>query len=443
MSESQPAERERRNAPALRAPRVGARLGAAAPTTLLAGEPNEALRERRRTSVALQNLRGLSIAFVLMTHASVAYLASAPARSPSFDQVPYLWTAFPIVDPRRWLGFDIFCAWVDVYLMALLFFLSGLFAFSRVERDGAAKFLGRRFVRLGVPLIFGVAVVMPAALYPTYRLSTNAPGVADYAAAYLALPFAPCGPLWFLGVLLGLTLLAVVARPMVRPAVLFVGRLSGSFDARPARLFAGWALLAIAAYVPLALAFTPWRWIDWGVFGLQLSRPALYALYYGAGLGVGAVGLGVGLLSADGLAARTWRGWAAAAAASLFLWMGLTGLSMRFGDAPPLALSLIGDASFALAGACSVLFILALCLRFGSARPWRPLARLSDDAFGVYVLHYAPVVWLQYALLDFDWPAPLKALIVVVGAGAACLATLAAGRSLIGLAGLRRPATMA
>ena len=440
MSESQPAKRQRRSVQALRAI---ARRASAAPAAPPASEPNEPLRERRRTSVALHNLRGLAIAFVLMTHASVAYLASAPAQSPSFDRAPYLWTAFPILDARRWLGFDIFCAWVDVYLMALLFFLSGLFAFSRVERDGAAKFLGRRFVRLGVPLIFGVAVVMPVALYPTYRLTATAASLAGYAAAYLALPFAPCGPIWFLGVLLGLTLLAVVARPLVRPAVLFLGRQSLAFDARPARRFAGWALLAIVAYLPLALAFTPWRWIDWGPFGLQLCRPALYALYYGAGLGVGAVGLGVGLLRADGLAARTWRGWAAAAAASLFLWMGLTGLLMRFGDAPPLALTLIGDASYAFAGACSVLFILALCLRFGSTRPWRLLSRLSDDAFGVYVLHYAPVVWLQYALLDFDWPAPLKALIVVIGAGAACLAALAAGRSAVGLARLRRPSPMA
>ena len=46
---------------------------------------------------------------------------------------------------------------------------------------------------------------------------------------------------------------------------------------------------------------------------------------------------------------------------------------------------------------------------------WPLLGRLSDDAFGVYVLHYAPVVWLQYELLAFNWPAPLKALVVFFG----------------------------
>ena len=34
---------------------------------------------------------------------------------------------FPIVDTQRWLGFDIFCGFQDVYLMSLMFFLSGLF----------------------------------------------------------------------------------------------------------------------------------------------------------------------------------------------------------------------------------------------------------------------------------------------------------------------------
>jgi hypothetical protein len=33
-----------------------------------------------------------------------------------------------MVDSHRWFGFDIFCAWQDVYLMALMFFLSALFA---------------------------------------------------------------------------------------------------------------------------------------------------------------------------------------------------------------------------------------------------------------------------------------------------------------------------
>ncbi len=45
--------------------------------------------ERERASVALHNLRGLAIAFVLMTHASLGYVASAQAQPFPFDRPPY------------------------------------------------------------------------------------------------------------------------------------------------------------------------------------------------------------------------------------------------------------------------------------------------------------------------------------------------------------------
>ncbi|MBV9289828.1 MAG: hypothetical protein JO288_18785, partial [Hyphomicrobiales bacterium] len=61
---------------------------------------------------------------------------------------------------------------------------------------------------------------------------------------------------------------------------------------------------------------------------------------------------------------------------------------------------------------------------------WSLVWPLSDNAFGVYVLHYAPVVWLQYALLGSTWPAPLKAAAVFCGAIACCLAMIAAARLL-------------
>ena len=44
---------------------------------------------------------------------------------------------FPIVDTHRWFGFDLFCAWQDVSLMSLMFFLSGLFVPSSLTRKGS------------------------------------------------------------------------------------------------------------------------------------------------------------------------------------------------------------------------------------------------------------------------------------------------------------------
>ena len=238
-----------------------------------AGGVVQPTREREKTSIALHNLRGLAIAFVLMVHASLAYVASAHRQPFPFTLPPYGWVAFPILDPHRWLGFDLFCAWQDVYLMSLLFFLSGAFTWPSIERDGGLRFVWKRVLRLGAPLIFGVTLLMPVALFPVYRVTAVEPNLAAYARDYLALPFIPCGPLWFLWVLLAFTLAAVALRRFARPMVLGVGDLSRRFDGRPIRTFAVWALVCVVAYAPLALLFTPWRWSDAGPAAVQLCRP--------------------------------------------------------------------------------------------------------------------------------------------------------------------------
>jgi hypothetical protein len=87
-------------------------------------------------SLAVHNLRGVAIAFVLMQHSFVAYLASIQSSGNAFDRTPYQWLAIPVLDRSCWLGFDIFCAWQDAYLMSLMFFLSGVFTWPSLERSG-------------------------------------------------------------------------------------------------------------------------------------------------------------------------------------------------------------------------------------------------------------------------------------------------------------------
>jgi hypothetical protein len=381
--------------------------------------------EFEQASRALHNLRGVAIAFVVALHAAVAYLASNRASPYPFDSAPYGWLAFPIIDRERSLGFDIFCAWQDVYLMALWFFLAGAFAWRSLAHQSIGRFLGKRLLRLGVPLAFGLAVVMPAALYPVYLVGAASPSLAGYAREYLALPFLPVGPMWFLWVLLALTALAALLRAFP-PSRLPLP--SYWFNARPGSAAAVWCLIVVGAYAPLALAFTPSRWIAEGPVAVQLCRPLLYSVYFLAGLWGGAEGLGRGLLQAAGPIARNWKAWAIAAVLSLLVWLGLMGLVVRFGEATPFPVTVAVDIAYPVAGAYSALFALAFCLRFGAVSRWSLIGPLSDNSLGIYVLHYAPVIWLQYALLGLVWPAPLKAAVVFCGAIACCLALIVAGR---------------
>ena len=152
-----------------------------------------------RASQAIANLRGVFILILLSFHACLAYLGSTKESTAPFDAPPYPWLAFPVVDERRFLGFDLYCAWVDVHLMAMMFFLSGLFLAPSLKRKGAGRFAADRLMRLGLPFLFGVFVLSPVAVYPAFHRLEPGAGFADYLAAYRALPFLPNGPCGFSG----------------------------------------------------------------------------------------------------------------------------------------------------------------------------------------------------------------------------------------------------
>jgi glucan biosynthesis protein C len=367
-----------------------------------------------RSSMALNNMRGLVILIVVAFHSVLAYLGSLGPLPFAFDRSPFEWRAFPIVDSHRWFGFDLFCAWQDVYLMALMFFLSALFAWPGVTRKGARKFLAERFLRLGVPFIFGIVIVMPIALYPVYRVTAVDPGLLAYGRHFLALPFWPNGPMWFLWQLLALSFLAAFLRRFAPGFVDTLARLSGSIGSWPGRYFIALTAASVLAYVPLALIFTPWSWGEQGPLALQFSRPLLYAVLYCAGLGIGARGLDRGVLSPEGPLIRHWAAWFATAFVSFLAWMGLTALAMSYGPRAPFYVQFAVDVCFAIACVAGCFFAVAFCLRFATVRS-RILDSLAENAFGIYLFHYPLVIWLQYALLPTAWPAIVKVTIVIGG----------------------------
>ncbi len=391
--------------------------------------PPEADVTTRRSSLALDNLRAFVILLVLSFHSVLAYLQFLTAAPFPFDSPPYLWRAFPIVDSHRFLGFDLYCAWQDVFLMSMFFFLSGLFVWPSLCRRGAANFLYGRILRLGLPFVLVVAILMPPTLYPTYLQTAINPGVAAYWRHWLALPFWPCGPMWFLWLLLVADFVAAALHRFAPGLGNLLIRVSSAAEARPGRYFAGFVLASALAYVPLALAFTPAAWFQLGPFAFQLSRPLHYALYFFAGLGLGAGGVERGLLAADGPLVRRWPVWIIAAVGSLLTWMGLTGLTMEEAASSSFALQTLADLSFISACFASCFAVLAVALRFISRR-LPSLAGLRASAYGVYLVHYLFVVWLQFALLGMALPAVIKGLVVFAGTLFLSWGTVAALRRL-------------
>ena len=390
-----------------------------------------------RTSLALSNLRALVILIVLAFHSVLAYLDFLPATAYRFDRPPYEWQAFPIIDGGRFIGFDLFCAWQDVCLMSLMFFLSGLFVWPSLTRKQSWNFLFNRLLRIGLPLVLAVLFLMPTAYYPAYRVTAADPSLAAYWQQWLALPFWPCGPQWFLWQLLALNIVASGLYKLWPEFGDLLGRLASSARQHPARFFIGLAAASALAYVPLALAFSPWEWTHIGPIGFQLSRPLHYAVYFFAGIGIGAYGLERGLLASDGMLARRWAAWLAAAVAGFALWMAPTALLMEYEKAAPIALQVAAGLGFVLACGSGCLFLVGLFVRFAQSRS-PMIGSLSDGAYGMYLVHYVFVVWLQYALLGAALFAVLKAAIVFGGtllmswATTAAVAAVPAGARLIG-----------
>jgi peptidoglycan/LPS O-acetylase OafA/YrhL len=380
------------------------------------------------TSLALGNLRGVVILIVLGFHSVLAYLDSLPAAARKFDTPPYEWEAYPIIDSQRWLGFDIFCAWHDVYLMSLMYFLSGLFVWGSLTRKGVRLFLSDRLLRLGLPIIAAVFVLMPVALYPAYLATATEPSVSDYWQQFTALPFWPCGPQWFLWQLLALSILAAAIYRLAPQAGDRLARWAGRMSAQPGRFYIALAVASAAAYVPLALIYSPWSWFQLGPFAFQWCRPLHYLVYFFAGIAVGTYGLDRGLLATDGVLARRWPIWVAVATATFLAWIAPTALVI--GTHQPHFALLLGSAlGFVLACAGGGMVVLALALRF-STRRQRVLDSLSENAYGMYLVHYVFVVWLQYAMLGVALPAIVKAAIVFAGTLLLSWGTSAALRSI-------------
>jgi hypothetical protein len=363
-----------------------------------------------RSSLALSNLRAAVILIVLAFHSCIAYLNFLPPSPQPFNSPPYQWRSFPIIDNQRWFGFDLFCAPQDVYLMSLMFFLSGVFVWPGLARKGSRGYIRDRVLRLGLPFGLAVFLLMPVAYYPVYLVTTADPGITAFWQSYLALPFWPSGPPWFLWQLLVLNIAAAGVHRFAPGWETLLVRVA-SIGAYPSRFFAGLVTASALAYVPLAIAFTPWEWSQLGPFALQLSRPLHYAVYFFAGVAVGMHGIENGLLAPDGWLARRWALWLMAAFLAFLLWITPTALLFEPQDAARPGLQFAADLGFVLSCACSSFFLLAVFLHFARNRS-RVIDSLSRNAYGMYLLHYVFVVWLQYALLNAPLFAFAKAAIV-------------------------------
>ena len=185
--------------------------------------------------------------------------------------------------------------------MTLMFFLSGLFVPSSLAGKGSWKFLSDRLLRIGLPMALAVIFLAPLAYYPAYRTTAIRPGA--YLEHWLALPFWPCGPQWFLGELLAFTILVAAAYQFLGlgsascPVGGPCGQSSGAVRCRSGDDLRGGLRSPDAGLFAVRMG-------EHRSHQFQPSRPLHYLVYFLAGVAVGTYGLDRGVLDATGF----WRG---------------------------------------------------------------------------------------------------------------------------------------
>lgn len=326
-----------------------------------------------KRDIAIDSLRSGVTVLVVAHHSALAYTTFS-----RFNPEHYTTSTAPIVDTISWAPLDYLVAWNDIFFMALMFFISGLFIAPALERKGPARFFADRAKRLGIPFAIAVTTLMPLAYYPSWRLSNDADR-GGYLRRYFTSDGWPVGPPWFLWLLLAFCALVALAGWLAprRRVPLWLENASGW---RMAAVFLGATLVAT---VPVRLFVQPYSWSSLGgPLAFQTSRMLLYLVWFLLGVSFGGENLERSLSTRN---LRPWPWW---------LLLGLAGFVAHWFSS--------GDAVLksmpAWLGHCALAGIFALCCSFTSlaslglarfhVRASWPLAdSLSANAYGIYIVH--------------------------------------------------------
>lgn len=327
---------------------------------------------------AFDYLRAFVIFLVVLHHAAMAYCTGGHAARGG----DYTKATAPVVDPAQWDGFNLMVTANDSFFMPLMFLLAGLFVRPSLARKGLGRYLADRALRLGLPLLVGIVTVVPLSYYVSYLQSG---GTADFAAFWARMvtvgPW-PSGPLWFVGALLAFDTATalILSRDPVR---LGMRRLLATLDRRPKLVWlAAFLALAAVVFLPALALLGPSLWLTAGPFGVQASRIGLYGFFFIAGVIVGANRLAA-------FFGKHWQFWPLLAALVTVLFFALHGAS----------LPAIGDGAAMLLFCVAMAFgLLSLAVHFGHRRS-AVGDSLGANAYGIYLLHYPIVLWIQYELL--------------------------------------------
>jgi peptidoglycan/LPS O-acetylase OafA/YrhL len=214
----------------------------------------------------IDRLRSVMTALVILHHTAITYGASGGW---------FFYELHPSKAPSSLL-LTLFCATNQAYFMGFFFLLAGYFMPGSLERKGYARFIGDRFLRLGLPLLAFGLILGPL----TAAIVTGANGkgfwpTIDYLWQHREFIN---GPLWFAQALLIFSLGYCAWR-------VAAGKPIGKFHriSKPVPAYLWWLLSALGVGAA-ALAIRQFVPVGVNVFGLQLGYFAGYIFLFTVGI---------------------------------------------------------------------------------------------------------------------------------------------------------------
>jgi peptidoglycan/LPS O-acetylase OafA/YrhL len=365
----------------------------------------------------VDRLRTVMTAFVILHHTAITYGAIGGWFWHEID---------PSGAPSSQL-LILFCTTNQAYFMGFFFLLAGYFNPASLERKGYARFIGDRFLRLGLPLLAFILILGPL----TAAIVTAALGQGFWPTIAHIWHHGPIinGPLWFAQALLIFSLVYCAWR------AIFGSPLAHS-DRSPRPVPAGyWWLLSALATGAAALSIRQFVPAGENVIGLQLGYFATYIVLFA---------VGIAAWRFDWLRQLNWRNARAGIFALLIAWP-----AMPVGIAIAHALAGRGKSNFSGGFSWTAILyafwepfvawgLIALWLLVFRQRMNQPSAFwawLNRRAYAVYIIH--PPVLVGISMLLRGWVAPALVKFGVVGL-LVIIATWLAADPLVRLPGLRR-----
>ena len=403
--------------------------GTPTPAPLFSGRAPESEEHHAAASeynIPLAYLRAFIIVLVVLHHTAVAYLlpAAPPIASSLADNLHSIRGISPVIDGQHSKIFFFIVFINDRFFMPLLFFLSGLFVWGSLKRKGRLVFCRDRLIRLGLPFVVMV-ILAPLTYYTTYLQSGSISSTPGFWQQWFALGNWPTGPAWFIWLLFAFDIFTILLSALIPGGIGFFEKMM-SFSFRRAAAFFWLIFIASAvSYIPMATIYDPnFSWWYWGPFSFQSSRIFLYLIYFLIGVVLGAYGIHRTLLAPNSTLARRWIMWVGAALAVF-----LANFTATFARSNQTVIAV----SFLLFCAAACIAFLAIFLKFAGKRS-RILDHLFINSYGIYVIHYAVVSWLLYAMLTVHLPAFVKGSIVFVCALTFCWGIISLIRRIPGVA---------